>query len=1043
MPTGRNRALPEFPVPTTPQSVARRELDVLRGVSALYLPPGALVNGELAIQHVFGDISGFARVPAGRPTQNLGAMVRRDYRVELQAMLHGVQAGAAVARGRIRIPRGASPGSGERLAVHPVTVPGGEGLYFVCLEPVQGVRESPVVDAAPAEAAAGRKELEDELATTREHLQTLVEELETQNEEMQALNEEVQASNEELQASNEELEAANEELQSTNEELMTINQELSVKTAELGATNADLESIQNAVGMPVLVVDTTLSIVRRNALAGELLRLPPGVPPPGLRQLPLPDGLACLPAWVDQTLAEGRALEHDVVIDDRHWQLRLLPYPDPQAPNGAVITLYDQTDVLLSRESMRLHRERLLAVMNNSAALIALKDPAGRYEFVNARAAEFFGYDAAAMLGRTDDQLLPAPIADFLRDRDVAVLRARKPIETEDELPFVGGARTLLAIRFPLFAADGAVQSTCLQAADISARKRFERELRLSAQVIEQAAEGVVVTDAALSIVMVNEACTRITGYERHELIGQTPRKFSSELHDEAFYRAMTEQIERTGVWRGEILNRRKNGQIYPQWLTISTVRDEARRIQNYVSVFSDITEFKEARQRLEFLALHDDLTRLPNRSLLADRGQNAIAKANRKRTRLALLFMDLDNFKSINDSLGHRLGDEMLREAAVRLRGCLREQDTVARVGGDEFVVLVEEVGDYDVNLLTLRIREALAQPYALEGASAGTSASIGIAFFPEDGRDLDTLLRHADSAMYKAKGLGRNTHQYFSADLRREIAERSELDAALREAVGKGDFVVTFQPIVELASQRTYAVEALLRWRHPRLGEVSPTRFIPLAEEMGLIPRLTEWVFAEVCRHLTLWSPVVPRLPKVAINMSSVCFREESEFARLAAIIESAGHDPSLFELEITESIFLRNPGQAEKMLEQLRLRGATVSLDDFGVGYSALSRLKSLPIDVLKIDRTFVDGVASESNDRSLCQAIVAVARALDIRVVAEGVETDPQRQALHEMLSADGLAQGYLYSPALPGEAVPAWLARFPVAGPPDGSTGTGS
>jgi diguanylate cyclase (GGDEF)-like protein len=448
--------------------------------------------------------------------------------------------------------------------------------------------------------------------------------------------------------------------------------------------------------------------------------------------------------------------------------------------------------------------------------------------------------------------------------------------------------------------------------------------------------------------------------------------------------------------------------------------------------VFSDITEFKEARQRLEFLALHDDLTGLPNRSLFADRGRNAIAKADRKGTRLALLFLDLDNFKNINDSFGHRLGDELLREVAQRLRGCLREQDTVARVGGDEFVVLVEEVADYDVNLLTLRIEGALGQPYALEGSNAGTTVSIGISFYPDDGRDLDTLLRHADSAMYKAKGLGRNNHQYFSAELKREIAERMELDVALREAIGHGSFSIAFQPIVDLSCERTYAFEALLRWRHPVMGDISPSRFIPLAEEMGLVPRLTEWAFGEVCRHLTLWAGVAGTLPKIAINMSPVCFREESEFARVADIIEHAGHSPALFELEITETIFLKNPGLAEKMLERLRKRGATVSLDDFGIGYSSLARLKSLPIDVLKIDRTFVDGVAAEGNDRSLCQAIIAVADALDIRVIAEGVENDLQREALRTMLSSDGLAQGFLFSHPLPGEAVPAWLAACPAA-----------
>jgi two-component system CheB/CheR fusion protein len=373
-PAGREHALSEFPPVATQHSGTRRELDLLRSVSSLYLPPGALVNAQLAIQHVFGDISSFAKVPTGKPTQDLGAMLRRDFRVELQTLLHHAHTRIQVMRGRTRLNKSGPAGGGERLAVHPVVTPGGETLFFVCVETVEMVRETVVETAADGEGAIRRKELEDELTTTREHLQTLVEELETQNEEMQALNEEVQASNEELQASNEELEAANEELQSTNEELMTINQELSVKTSELTATNADLESIQNAVGIPVFVIDAELAIVRRNWLASELLRVPHGVVAPGLLQVKLPEGLEALPAWIGTALTDGRSQEHDVTLGERRWQLKLLPYSDAAGTAlSLVVTLYDQTEALASREAMRVHRERLLAIMNNSTALIALK----------------------------------------------------------------------------------------------------------------------------------------------------------------------------------------------------------------------------------------------------------------------------------------------------------------------------------------------------------------------------------------------------------------------------------------------------------------------------------------------------------------------------------------------------------------------------------------------------------------------------------------------------------------------------------------------
>jgi diguanylate cyclase (GGDEF)-like protein/PAS domain S-box-containing protein len=531
-------------------------------------------------------------------------------------------------------------------------------------------------------------------------------------------------------------------------------------------------------------------------------------------------------------------------------------------------------------------------------------------------------------------------------------------------------------------------------------------------------------------IVSVNPAFCAITGYRHEEILGRTPKFLQSGRHDAAFYSAMWREIEQAGHWRGEIWDRRKNGEIYPELLSISVVKDAAGTTTHYVGVCTDISSLKQYEARLQHQAHHDALTGLPNRALFQDRFRETLGRARRHRSEAAVLVLDLDRFKNINDSLGHALGDLLLQAVAQRLTASVREVDTVARFGGDEFAVLLDTMENgQKAGHVAQKLVDALAHPFQLGGHELYISASIGIGCYPQDGTDAEVLFKNADTAMYRAKAEGRNNYQYFSAEMNARALENLQMSNHLRQALERDEFQLHYQPHVELQSGRVSGAEALIRWRHPALGMIPPAKFIPLAEETGLIEPIGEWVLKAACRQMRAWQDAGLPLQRIAVNLSARQFRHPELVRRIAGILEETRLPARHLELEVTESMVMQNPENAAAVLSELRAMGISIAVDDFGTGYSSLSYLKRFPIHFLKIDRSFVSGIPQDADDAAITKGIIALARSLNLKLIAEGVETAEQREFLKRSGCDEG--QGYLFSKPVPAADIER-LLRSPAA-----------
>lgn len=554
-----------------------------------------------------------------------------------------------------------------------------------------------------------------------------------------------------------------------------------------------------------------------------------------------------------------------------------------------------------------------------------------------------------------------------------------------------------------------------------------QRNLYLAERVIENSLEGIMITDPDAVIVSINPAFTRLTGYTAQEVVGRRPTLLSSGRHDGEFYAALWQRLESEGHWQGEIWNRRKNGEIYPELLTITAINDADGRLTNYAALFSDISELKENEERIKHLAYYDPLTGMPNRRLFEDRLQVALAHVHRNKGQLAVMFVDLDRFKRINDTLGHEMGDQLLVEVSRRLYDCLREDDTVARMGGDEFVVLLSEVGmPDDAAYIARRITAALTRPMSLGGRELVVTASVGISIYPEDGRTASTLIKNADTAMYRAKESGRNGYQMYAPAMNARTLEHLALESALHKALERGELCLHYQPLVVPGTHKVVAAEALLRWNHPELGLVSPGDFIPLAEDTGLIIPVGEWVLAEVCRQLRQWQAQGRDDLNIAVNISARQFRDRAFLPTVQRILAGAGIKPAQLTLELTESMLMDEALDTIRMLGQLHEMGFTIAMDDFGTGYSSLSYLKRFPIDILKIDRVFIRDIERSADDAAIVSAIIRLAHSLRLSVVAEGVESAAQLEFLQQEM-CDRL-QGYYFSRPLDASAFTALLAQ---------------
>ncbi len=561
-----------------------------------------------------------------------------------------------------------------------------------------------------------------------------------------------------------------------------------------------------------------------------------------------------------------------------------------------------------------------------------------------------------------------------------------------------------------------------------------KRHLWLAHKVIEASLDGIIITDIDGTIETVNPAFSRLTGFDMAEVVGKKPSILSSGRHDPAFYASMWHSLRTKGHWQGEIWNRRKNGEVFPEWLTITRIDDLEGGGTKYAGIFTDITDRKRSEERIRSLAYFDVLTGLPNRRLFNDRLDVAISAARRHRQRLAVMFLDLDLFKRINDTLGHGVGDSVLVEMSERLKSCVRDCDTVARMGGDEFTIMQSEIsGEEDAARLARRVIDSIRMPFHIDGRELYLTTSIGISIFPDDGEESEILIKNADIAMYRAKDLGRNSYQLYTSSMNAKSFERLVMESALRKALERNEFLLNYQVKVDLLTGQIAGAEALLRWMHPDLGLVSPADFIPLAEDTGLIVGIGDWVIEAACAQNKAWQERGLGFIRLAVNISPRQFRQPDLVSRVRSHLLKHRLEPKYLEIEVTESVLMEHMDLAATMLEELRQIGVHVSIDDFGTGYSSLSYLKRIPIDALKIDASFMHEITVASGDAEIVSAIIALAHNLKLKVVAEGVETEEQVNFLRGK-GCDEI-QGYLVSRPLSAENFESLFERNLLLQPP--------
>ncbi len=714
-------------------------------------------------------------------------------------------------------------------------------------------------------------------------------------------------------------------------------------------------------------------------------------------------------------------------------------------PDGSVAYLlpeaHDVTKRKLAEEAVRTSQQHFEALLTATPVGVIETDPCCNCIYANQRSLELTGLTWESILGtgwinaiHTDDR---ESVIQFRKD----IAQARKSEQLE--LRFIqpeGNVNWVLAQAAPFMTASGEVSGYIWTVTDITRMKSLEEQLLIASSVYEASSEAIMVTDACNHIVAVNPGFTRLTGYDRKEVIGLTPSILKSGRHTAEFYKEMQKSLERSGHWEGEIWNRRKNGEFFVEWVSINTINDSNGKVHRRFALFSDITEKKKSEELIWQQANYDLLTMLPNRRLFRDRLHQELKRTKRAKLHLALLFIDLDRFKDVNDTLGHNFGDQLLFEAACRISKCVRESDTVARLGGDEFTTILSSLNDLNsVEQVAHSINLALAEPFELGDETVYLSASIGITLYPNDADNVEDLLRNADQAMYVAKEHGRNRFSYFTGMMQVAAKRRHQLSNDLRLALAAGQLEVFYQPIVDLESGRIVKAEALLRWQHPVHGDVGPAQFISIAEETGLINEIGEWVFKESARFAKRWHDINEhqglKLPSALMENNDCCIRNE----RLIQI--SVNKSPRQFfssnthqswinylseinlpagciSIEITEGLLLDDRPEIADKLRRFRDMGIQISLDDFGTGYSAMSYLQKFDIDYLKIDQSFIHDMETNQNARAISEAIIAMAHKLGIKVIAEGVETPKQR----DILASAGCdyAQGFLFAKALPAD-----------------------
>ena len=672
----------------------------------------------------------------------------------------------------------------------------------------------------------------------------------------------------------------------------------------------------------------------------------------------------------------------------------------------------------------------LQAIIQNTADGLIATDKQGTILFCNLTLEDMFGYTAQEMCGENIARLMPEKhaaehdgyINRYIHSSRSKVLgvgmrevKGRHKQGTEFSLDIsisemvVGKERVFIGIL-----------------RDCSERKKEEMQMRKLSRALDQSADSVVITNYMGIIEYVNPAFVQVTGFNEQEALGNKPNIVKSGLQEESYYKNLWNTILKGEVFRDILINRKKDGTIYYEEKTITPLFDaQTAEITHFISTGKDITERMQAQKRLHHLAYYDLLTDLPNRTLFHERLNSAITRAKRHERLLAVLLVNLDRFKIINDTLGHEVGDALLVELAKRLKKLLRQEDTVAHLSGDNFAILLEEVANVeDIPELVQKTLKLIDAPFTIHDRELYTTASIGVSLYPQDGRDHSSLMRNAEVAMYRVKSCGRNNYQFYTADMNARALKRLEMETSLRKALERKEFMVYYQPQVELVSGRIIGFEALLRWQHPELGLVMPNEFIPLLEETGLIIQASQWILEQACLQNQEWRRAGLPHVRVSVNLSAMQFRQRSLASDIADILSKTDLPPTSLQLEVTESCIMHNEANVQRTLRTFRQMGVQLAIDDFGTGYSSLSYLKKIPVNILKIDKSFVDGLPSDNSDIGIARAVIAMAHRLGMKVVAEGVEREEQLNFLHE--EGCDFIQGYLFSRPIPDAAVPGLL-----------------
>jgi diguanylate cyclase (GGDEF)-like protein/PAS domain S-box-containing protein len=708
------------------------------------------------------------------------------------------------------------------------------------------------------------------------------------------------------------------------------------------------------------------------------------------------------------------------------------------APATAMVRALTGGAIRLLRR-WRQHPDRLRTlqlledIANASMDAIYARDTEGRFIFVNREVCHALQQEPDQLIGRAVESLFPREQAAAMRRSDQDAMRAGHPLVSEITLTMAHGDRLIAFTKSALHDRDGRCIGICAVGRDITQRRRQEAVHRQWAMAFESMRDGVMITDPQSRILSVNRAFTTITGYTAEAVIGRTPRILQSGRHDPAFYRAMWHALRDADHWQGEVWNRRSNGEIFPQLLSVSAVRDDQGQLCNYVAVATDISHLRHSEARLEHLAHFDPLTNLANRQSLNACLERAIARSQRHGGRVAILYIDLDGFKTVNDSLGHPAGDELLLAVATRLTLRLRESDVLGRMGGDEFLVLLEGLHDEaEAAVVAHDILVTLATPFSLAcGREAYVTASMGISVAgPGRPASAVEMMRDADTAMYRAKEQGRNRFCFYTADLNVSAVARLEIEGGLSQSMARDELQLHFQPKVDAQTGEVLGVEALLRWNR-RGGLVPPDQFIPVAEQSSLILDIGAWVIDRACAQARSWLDAGLQAPRIAVNVAARQFAADDLDLVLTRALARHGVPASVLEVELTESMLMAQPGRTTEMLERIRRLGVALSLDDFGTGYSNLGYLQQFPLDFLKIDQSFVRSMGCRPDGSVIVDAIIDLAHRLGLKVIAEGVETAAQRDALRAR-GCDEL-QDYLFSKPLSAEALRHWLDSWDAGG----------